>query len=158
MSTTSSVDLGQEYDNKEFDFSLLPDDVCDIEDRRDYEKMNDKYERRIQEATTSLDGIQPNMKALEKYDEIVARISAEEQQLDEVKKQSILAARKFEDVKQARYQRFMEAFEYVSSHIDEIYKKLTYSSKHPLGGTAYLTLGRAKSHTTLALSSMQCLR
>lgn len=34
----------------------------------------------------------------------------------------------------------MEAFEHISSHIDKIYKQLTKSHTHPLGGTAYLNL------------------
>lgn len=34
----------------------------------------------------------------------------------------------------------MEAFEHVSTHIDKIYKQLTKSHTHPLGGTAYLNL------------------
>ncbi|KAL7719427.1 RecF/RecN/SMC N-terminal domain-containing protein [Entamoeba marina] len=34
----------------------------------------------------------------------------------------------------------MDAFEHISSTIDPIYKELTRSSRHPLGGTAYLSL------------------
>lgn len=34
----------------------------------------------------------------------------------------------------------MDAFNHISSNIDKIYKQLTKSSTHPLGGTAYLNL------------------
>ncbi|KAI4340176.1 hypothetical protein MLD38_025039 [Melastoma candidum] len=34
----------------------------------------------------------------------------------------------------------MEAFSHISGNIDKIYKPLTKSSTHPLGGTAYLNL------------------
>lgn len=34
----------------------------------------------------------------------------------------------------------MQAFDHISSNIDKIYKQLTKSSTHPLGGTAYLNL------------------
>lgn len=34
----------------------------------------------------------------------------------------------------------MEAFNHISSNIDKIYKQLTKSNTHPLGGTAYLNL------------------
>ena len=34
----------------------------------------------------------------------------------------------------------MEAFNHISSIIDKIYKQLTKSNTHPLGGTAYLNL------------------
>lgn len=39
-----------------------------------------------------------------------------------------------------RYELFMEAFNHISSNIDKIYKQLTKSNTHPLGGTAYLNL------------------
>ena len=34
----------------------------------------------------------------------------------------------------------MDAFNHISGNIDKIYKQLTRSSTHPLGGTAYLNL------------------
>ena len=34
----------------------------------------------------------------------------------------------------------MDAFNHISGNIDKIYKQLTKSSTHPLGGTAYLNL------------------
>lgn len=34
----------------------------------------------------------------------------------------------------------MDAFNHISNNIDKIYKQLTKSSTHPLGGTAYLNL------------------
>lgn len=39
-----------------------------------------------------------------------------------------------------RYEKFMEAFNHISGNIDKIYKQLTKSNTHPLGGTAYLNL------------------
>lgn len=35
---------------------------------------------------------------------------------------------------------FMDAFNHISGNIDKIYKQLTKSNTHPLGGTAYLNL------------------
>lgn len=34
----------------------------------------------------------------------------------------------------------MDAFNHISTHINKIYKQLTQSATHPLGGTAYLSL------------------
>jgi len=34
----------------------------------------------------------------------------------------------------------MDAFDHISKNIDKIYKQLTKSNTHPLGGTAYLNL------------------
>lgn len=39
-----------------------------------------------------------------------------------------------------RYHLFMDAFTHISGNIDKIYKQLTKSNTHPLGGTAYLNL------------------
>lgn len=39
-----------------------------------------------------------------------------------------------------RYELFMKAFNHISGKIDKIYKQLTKSHTHPLGGTAYLNL------------------
>jgi len=39
-----------------------------------------------------------------------------------------------------RYELFMGAFDHISKGIDRIYKQLTKSHTHPLGGTAYLNL------------------
>lgn len=39
-----------------------------------------------------------------------------------------------------RLARFNEAFEHIKSNIDIIYKQLTKSNTHPLGGTAHLNL------------------
>jgi DNA repair exonuclease SbcCD ATPase subunit len=39
-----------------------------------------------------------------------------------------------------RYDKFMDAFNHISVNINAIYKQLTQSTTHPLGGTAYLSL------------------
>lgn len=39
-----------------------------------------------------------------------------------------------------RYKLFVDAFTHISGNIDKIYKQLTKSGTHPLGGTAYLNL------------------
>ena len=39
-----------------------------------------------------------------------------------------------------RYNLFMDAYNHISEKIDQVYKDLTKSANHPLGGTAYLSL------------------
>lgn len=46
-------------------------------------------------------------------------------------------------VKTQRCELFGQAFAHISERIDAIYKQLTKSRTHPLGGTAYLTLENA---------------
>ena len=40
----------------------------------------------------------------------------------------------------ARHDAFMACFQHVSHELQNIYRDLTKSSKHPLGGNAYLSL------------------
>ena len=44
------------------------------------------------------------------------------------------------DLCECRYGLFMDAFSNISGNIDKIYKQLTTSTTHQLGGTAYLNL------------------
>ncbi len=48
--------------------------------------------------------------------------------------------KEFERVKNERARRFIEAFKHIESTIDRIYKDLTRSSRHTIGGHAYLSL------------------
>lgn len=129
----------QRYMDKEIDFSSLPDQMV-VDDQKEYQEISSKYENRISELVSELERMQPNMRALEKYDDIQHRITKEEEELENVKQLSFDAASNFERIKNERYEKFMEAFNHVSSVIDATYKQLTKSSKHPLGGTAYLNL------------------
>ncbi|CAE7545767.1 psm1 [Symbiodinium microadriaticum] len=50
------------------------------------------------------------------------------------------AGERFEEVRDARQKLFQTCFQHVSESLAVIYKDLTRSSKHPLGGNAYLSL------------------
>ncbi|TMW55593.1 hypothetical protein Poli38472_010475 [Pythium oligandrum] len=129
----------QRYAVQQIDYSSLHDHLV-IDDDQEYEEVNTTYEQRISDMVSELERMQPNMRALDKYDEIQGRITKEEEELEDIKRKSFEAASNFEKVKNARYERFMEAFNHISGVIDTTYKQLTRSSKHPLGGTAYLSL------------------
>lgn len=127
------------YVGQEIDYSLLPEANA-VDDEHEYDAINADYEERLNELLSELERMQPNMRALDKFDEIQKRISKEEGDLDRIKQQALSAADAFENVKTKRHKRFMEAFNHISGVIDSTYKELTKSSKHPLGGTAYLSL------------------
>ena len=63
-----------------------------------------------------------------------------DKELDEAKSAANTVSKKFEDVRKERQQLFGECYQHVSETLGVIYKDLTRSSKHPLGGNAYLTL------------------
>ena len=82
----------------------------------------------------------PNMKALEKYEATRDREKVAADEHERTKKEKEEAASKFNVTRNERLRRFTEAFEHISTSIDGIYKEITKSSTHPLGGNAYLTL------------------
>uniref|UniRef100_M4B2S4 SMC hinge domain-containing protein n=1 Tax=Hyaloperonospora arabidopsidis (strain Emoy2) TaxID=559515 RepID=M4B2S4_HYAAE len=135
----SELLLGKDAANQEVDFSALPDAHVVVDDK-EFDEINSDYEKRIGLLLADLDRMQPNMRALDKFDVIQNRIGKEEEELDRIKQQSLRTASEFERVKLARNERFMKAFNHISGVIDSTYKQLTKSSKHPLGGTAYLSL------------------
>jgi ABC-type dipeptide/oligopeptide/nickel transport system ATPase subunit len=50
------------------------------------------------------------------------------------------ASEELKQIKDERTRRFMTAFEEIQSRVEETYTNMTKSSKHPLGGNAYLSL------------------
>lgn len=60
--------------------------------------------------------------------------------LEDARKDATAAVKAYNRVKARRQELFMRAFDHIRDSIDYIYKQLTRSSVHPLGGTAYLSL------------------
>ncbi|KDO31305.1 hypothetical protein SPRG_03921 [Saprolegnia parasitica CBS 223.65] len=137
-SVTLTAQADKRYVDETIDFSGL--DRISFANDKEREDLATKYEQQIATLAAELERMQPNMKALEKYDEIQSRISHEEAELERIKAGAAEAATRFDEVREARYERFMEAYNHVSGCIDSVYKNLTKSSKHPLGGTAYLNI------------------
>ena len=61
-------------------------------------------------------------------------------EFEQARKEAKITREKFNVVKRKRFELFMKAYTAIESKIDTIYKELTKSKTHPLGGTAYLTL------------------
>lgn len=141
---TESAELSQELDpansHENYDFNVLSAEKLEVVDLEDYQSYCDEYESSIATGVSELDSMQPNFKAIEKYDEVLVRLAAEEKNLEECKEESNQCTEKFEEIKVKRYQTFMNTFNKVSECIDGVYKELTKSTKHKLGGTAYLSL------------------
>ena len=97
-------------------------------------------EKSISDITTELSLMQPNMHAAERYDGVTDKLKECNENLDQVRDSSKAVAARFEEVRHTRQRLFMECYNHVSESLTIIYKDLTKSSKHPLGGNAYLTL------------------
>ncbi|KAL6210710.1 hypothetical protein ACLB2K_015942 [Fragaria x ananassa] len=134
METDSST-TGPVFDFDELDESLL-------RDRRpsEREKVELDFKKQLDAKLSEIERTAPNLKAMDQYEALQEKerdISAE---FEVARKEQKQKADLFNSVKQSRYEKFMDAFNHISSNIDKIYKQLTKSNTHPLGGTAYLNL------------------
>lgn len=94
----------------------------------------------VSERAAALGKLAPNLKASEQYEALADQEHTMAAEADELRGKLRAAQDAFAEVKEERRTRILEAFNAVSGKIDSIYKALTQSTAHPLGGTAYLTL------------------
>eukprot|EP00698_Gefionella_okellyi_P004874 TRINITY_DN14506_c0_g1_i1.p1 TRINITY_DN14506_c0_g1~~TRINITY_DN14506_c0_g1_i1.p1 ORF type:complete len:1230 (+),score=329.71 TRINITY_DN14506_c0_g1_i1:106-3795(+) len=99
----------------------------------------DVFEQELARYSEQLARSAPNMKAVDRFNDVQSRLKQTAGVLEEAKNQSRLASEDFNSIKKERYDRFMKAYNLVTSLIDTVYKKLTKDDEHP-GGQAYLTL------------------
>ncbi|CAN8279311.1 unnamed protein product [Cochlearia groenlandica] len=127
-------------DRPEFDFSEL--DRAYLQGRRASarDKLDTEFRQKIESKTSEIERTAPNLRALDQYEAIQEKERQVSQEFEAARKEEKQVADAYNAVKQKRYELFMEAFNHISSNIDKIYKQLTKSNTHPLGGTAYLNL------------------
>ncbi|ONH93283.1 hypothetical protein PRUPE_8G223100 [Prunus persica] len=123
-----------------FDFSQL--NRSQLQDRRpsEREKLEVEFKQKMDALTSEIERTAPNMKALDQYEALKEKERGVTEEFEVARKEEKEKADLFNSVKQKRYELFMDAFNHISSNIDKIYKQLTKSNTHPLGGTAYLNL------------------
>ncbi|KAK7345769.1 hypothetical protein VNO77_16380 [Canavalia gladiata] len=122
-----------------FDFDQLS---RTLKDRRhsDRDKIEVEFKQKMDALISEIERTAPNLKALDQYEALLEKERAVTEEFEAIRKEEKEKAKKFNEVKQKRYDLFMDAFNHISGNIDKIYKQLTKSSTHPLGGTAYLNL------------------
>ncbi|KAL1212546.1 Structural maintenance of chromosomes protein 1 [Cardamine amara subsp. amara] len=127
-------------DEPQFDFSEL--DRAYLQERRPSarDKMEAEFRQKIESKASEIERTAPNLRALDQYEAIQEKEKQVSQEFEAARKEEKQVADAFNTLKQKRYELFMEAFNHISSNIDKIYKQLTKSNTHPLGGTAYLNL------------------
>jgi len=162
---TENIDQG--FSQPETQESLIsthfsqPDDSKVIKDRNDSDKVNfdslrselmkrlsDREEKKVRldfennitKLTTQIEGMTPNMRASEAFDSAISRLQDSKVDFDTARKNSREAANTFQKIKESRAERFNEAFKHIDQALKTIYTDMTKSSKHPLGGNAYLSL------------------
>ncbi|CAN7118014.1 unnamed protein product [Brassica rapa subsp. narinosa] len=129
--------LSDAADGPQYDFSEL-DRAHHQPSARD--RMDAEYRQKIESKSSEIERTAPNLRALDQYEAIQEKEKQVSQEFEAARKEEKQVADAYNTVKQKRYELFMEAFNHISSIIDKIYKQLTKSNTHPLGGTAYLNL------------------
>jgi len=125
------------------DFSMLTENLNNLSEK-EKETIKKKYEQTLHDLIEELAKMQPNMKAQERYEDVSKLLKSTEDKLNDARNQSRVVEQGFDQIKQQRLERFMKMFEHVELTIDRIYKDLTKSKKHALGGNAYLTLSNTE--------------
>ncbi|WJX18420.1 Structural maintenance of chromosomes protein 1, variant 2 [Trifolium repens] len=121
-----------------FDFDKLSRTLKDKHSDRD--KIEVEFKTKMDALISEIERTAPNLKALDQYEALLEKERAVTEEFEAVRKEEQEKAKRFNDVKQKRYDLFMDAFNHIAGNIDKIYKQLTKSNTHPLGGTAYLNL------------------
>ncbi|KAJ4773552.1 Structural maintenance of chromosomes protein [Rhynchospora pubera] len=104
------------------------------------EKVDSEFKQKMGSLVAEINRTAPNLKALDQYEVLLMKEEEVSKKYDETRKEEKDISDKFNSVRQRRYELFTEAFKHISENIDRIYKQLTKSNTHPLGGTAYLNL------------------
>ncbi|XP_028765493.1 structural maintenance of chromosomes protein 1 [Neltuma alba] len=133
------MDTGTSIPGPVFDFDQLS---RALKDRRNSnrDKIEAEFRQKMDSLTSEIERTAPNLKALDQYEALLEKERAVTEEFEAVRKEEKEKADRFNAVKQKRYELFMDAFSHISGNIDKIYKQLTKSNTHPLGGTAYLNL------------------
>ncbi|KOM35230.1 hypothetical protein LR48_Vigan02g138000 [Vigna angularis] len=133
------MDTDNSVPGPHFDFDQLS---RALKDKRhsDRDKIEGDFKQKIDALVAEIERTAPNLKALDQYEALLEKERAVTEEFEAVRKEEREKTQRFNEVKQRRYQLFMDAFNHISGNIDKIYKQLTKSNTHPLGGTAYLNL------------------
>ncbi|GAV83648.1 SMC_N domain-containing protein/SMC_hinge domain-containing protein [Cephalotus follicularis] len=123
-----------------FDFSLLNRSLQQDKRPSDRDKLEVEFKQKMDAIISEIERTAPNLKALDQYEALKEKERVVTEEFEAARKEEKQVADAYNSVKQRRYELFMESFNHISSNIDKIYKDLTKSHTHPLGGTAYLNL------------------
>lgn len=123
-----------------FDYNQLSSSY--LQDMRPSErgKLETEFKQKMELLVSEIERTAPNLKALDQYEALQGKEKEVIEKFEAVRKEEKEISDKYNAVRQKRFEKFMAAFDHISKNIDNIYKQLTRSYTHPIGGTAYLTL------------------
>ncbi len=107
----------------------------DTSEDRDHDMLEE-----INLLTSQMEEMTPNMKASDRLVEAENRIKGHEKEFMKLKKKEQNVQARFKEVREQRLEKFMSAYDHISSQIDQVYKDLTKNKANIYGGSADLTL------------------
>ncbi|KAL5229662.1 hypothetical protein ABZP36_028438 [Zizania latifolia] len=134
------MDTGSSSQVPTLDYSQLSDIYLQDMRLSERDKLEAEFKQKIGVLVAEIEHTAPNLKALDQYETLQRKEKEVMEKFEAARKEELEIADKYNSVKQRRYELFMEAFDHISKGIDQIYKELTKSQTHLLGGTAYLNL------------------
>ncbi|CAH9134035.1 unnamed protein product [Cuscuta epithymum] len=134
------MDTEEQTPGHVFDFSRLSRACQQTTQPSDREKLEADFSQKISTLASDIEKSTPNLKAFDQYEALRQKEDAVTKEFEEAKNEEKKVTDEFNRIKKTRYELFMKAFDHISGNIDKIYKQLTRSNTHPLGGTAYLNL------------------
>ena len=120
----------------EVDFEMLEDD----EKEDGSTQKQGELEKEIEKLSAEIERMAPNMRAIDRLDDVQAKLAEADAEADRARKESREARERFTDVKRRRTELFSAAYDHISERIDGVYKELTKGRAAPHGGVAYLSL------------------
>ncbi|KAM0438908.1 hypothetical protein ACHAPT_001669 [Fusarium lateritium] len=130
------MDMANETHGITIDFDSLDEELKASDDPSVEESLSDK----IANLTSELEKLNPNMRAMQRLEDVETRLKLTEQEYEDSKTAAHEAKEAFNEVKQKRYELFNKAFTHIQEQISHVYKDLTRSEAYPLGGQAYLDI------------------
>jgi len=132
--------LADKNEAERLDFSKLRSDLKERLSDREVAQVKKDFEEKRVKIDSEIEGIVPNMKAHEAFSAITEKLKGSDSDYQQAKEKSRKAAAEFLKIKKKRTKKFLDAFNHIDQALKTIYTDMTKSSKHPLGGNAYLTL------------------
>lgn len=102
-----------------------------------------EFEKNVKQIDEMLSSLQPNAKATDRFNEAQNKFGSINTETEQLKKEEKKVLAQFMKIKKKRKSLFEKAFEYVSDHIDPVYRELTKNpntTSELAGGSASLTL------------------
>ncbi|XP_073102546.1 structural maintenance of chromosomes protein 1 [Elaeis guineensis] len=134
------METGSSVTGPVFDYSQLSRTYLQDMRPSERQKLELDFKQKMDTLMAEIEQTAPNLKALDQYEALQGKEKEVIEKFEAARKEEKEISDRYNSIKQRRYELFMEAFDHISKSIDKIYKQLTKSHTHPLGGTAYLNL------------------